>query len=133
MRSSCCLVSPSLPEVTNAVCVVADVVGIDVTQDVDDDGDDETEDIDAGIVARDNEVNGDDVEEEEEDTDEEDEDDENVEVVEPVEELRGEDGFDFSPFIVYCIHDAEAPGELASPVNSKREYKYIKQEIRQYI
>lgn len=108
MRSSCCLVSPSFPRVTNDVCVVADVVDNDTEQD---DKEDATPATDEGIFVNDNDVNGDVVEETD---DEEDEDDENVEVVEPVDELRGEDGFDLSPFIVYCIH-AEAPGELASP------------------
>lgn len=106
MRSSCCLVSPSLPAVTKDVCVVADMVDNDTE-------DGEAPVADEGIVVNDNEVNGDDVEET---VEEEDEDDENVEVVDPVDELRGEEGFDFSPFIVYCIQ-AEAPGELASPGN----------------
>lgn len=108
MRSSCCLVSPSFPAVTNEVCVVADAVD-NVTEQ--DDDEEDAPAADEGIAVNDNDVNGDVVEETDE---EEEEDDENVEVVEPVEELRGEEGFDFSPFIVYCIH-AEAPGELASP------------------
>lgn len=87
--------SPSFPPVTNDVCVVADVVDNDTEQD--DDNEEDAPATDEGIVVNDNDVKGDVVEE----TDEEDEDDENVEVVEPVDELRGEDGFDFSPFIVY--------------------------------